>query len=346
MFSRNLYEIEEVAILLFQSIQGKRKTEASFWAHELYISLETKLLKDVLNFCAILFAPTYAIYNYTKFAKTVEDFEHMINVLCYCSNKQTINDYNLLYSITKMIETRGLEHSSNSLIKPVSNLSGETRELEYSSNPLIKPLSNLSGETKEDEYKTEKVDFDTSDYEEDVQELLEICIKKKQYIRCASLFNTFGVELFDIQEDFKQLYKEIPKNQKKFVIHAITRWLINKDFIDYKEIPTYNWERWTKIQGTKEARLIAINPICLKTWINRPNSTHLIGDPMKIFENGSKYFKQFDLSDSDELENIFFEVFKDDIPDEWSNEERKKSHFEKTINTSFNEFALILQTFF
>jgi hypothetical protein len=29
MFSRNLYEIEEVAILLFQSIQGKRKTESS-----------------------------------------------------------------------------------------------------------------------------------------------------------------------------------------------------------------------------------------------------------------------------------------------------------------------------
>ena len=84
MYSRNLYEIEEVAILLFQSIQGKRKTEASFWAHELYISLEIKLLKDILNFCAILFAPTYAIYNYTKCAKTPEDYEHIINVLCYC----------------------------------------------------------------------------------------------------------------------------------------------------------------------------------------------------------------------------------------------------------------------
>jgi hypothetical protein len=153
------------------------------------------------------------------------------------------------------------------------------------------------------------------------------------------------LSLFDIQSDFKNLYKELPENQKHFGIHAISRWLVQTDFIEYKEPSPNNWSRWTKLQGTKEARLIAINPIVLKNWIDRMDvSTKLVGDPTNIFTNGSKYFKQFDLTNPDTVEKSFFEIFKDDIPDEWSNEERLKSHSTTTKNSMFTEYAYILHS--
>lgn len=314
MFSRNLYEIEEVSILLFQSILGKRKTEANFWGHELYISQETKLLKEVLKLCALLFAPTYPIYNYTITSKTPEDYEHMINILCYCSNKQSFNEYNLLYGTSHLVESK-------------------------------------------DSFKTTKASFDKTIYTESkINTLVKSCIEKKQISRISSILYTFqstmgmttgstDLSLFDIQEDFKKLYKELPENQKHFGIHAISRWLVQTDFIEYKEPSTNNWSRWTKLQGTKEARLIAINPIVLKNWIDRMDvSSKLVGDPTNIFTNGSKYFKQFDLTNPDNLEKAFFEIFKDDIPDEWSNEERLKSHSTTTKNSMFTEYAYILNS--
>ena len=308
MYSRNLYEIDEVCILLFQSIHGKRKTEANFWAHELYVSFEIDLLKNVLKLCAILFAPTYAIYNYTINSKTPEDYEHIINVLCYCSNKQSIHEYNLFSAI---------------------NILSETKD-GYETTPITPD-------------KTTNTNTNTNTNIIYINSVLQNTIMNNQYIRCAAILNTHSIELFNIEKDFKTLYSSLPKEWHNFKIHALARWLINKEFVDYKGEQTNNWCRWTKIQGTKEARLVAINPAVLKHWIDRPDwLIKMKGDPIQIFDNGSAYFKQFDHTKLEDCD-FFFEVFKDDIPDEWSNEECLKSHSTPTKNTSFNDYGILIQ---
>jgi hypothetical protein len=309
MFSRNLYEIEEVTILLFQAIQNKRKNEASFWGHELFISLETNLLKRILLFCAILYSPTYPIYTYIEVAKSAEDYEHMIYVLCACSNNQS---YNLFDAISTLTTTDNENYTTS--------------------------LSTTT--TTTDSIK-----------EEDLIHLFEAAREKKQIDRLNSFINTFGIKPFKsvLPKSHIDLFESSSNLMKKYVIHAITRWITDDLIIGTVKLESnieYVWNKWKKLEGTKEARMIGINPICLKKWIDRKDvSERLQGDPMIIFIDGSKYFKQFDISKSD-FEEKLFEIFKDDIPDEWSDEERFVSHSNLTKNTSFNEYALILQSFF
>jgi hypothetical protein len=304
MFSRNLYEIEEVVCLLFQSIHGKRKTEANFWAHELFISHEIDLLKQILNLCALLFAPTYAIYTYTIHAKTTEDYEHLVNVLCFCSNKQMLDEYIVFRTESKLSETKeGL-----------------------TTNPLS--LVDSKVYTKSE-----------------IEKIFKETIEKKQILRCASILQSYGLEYLNIEKEFQTIVGSIPIKFQQIAFCAIARWLIQTNFVPYKEPQTHNWSRWSKLQGTKEARLIAINPICLKHWIDRPDkSTKLLGDPSSVFQNGSKYFKQFDLS-SESITTTFFEIFKDDIPDEWEEDEKTKSHGSPQKAGSFCDFATLLQNY-
>ena len=96
----------------------------------------------------------------------------------------------------------------------------------------------------------------------------------------------------------------------------------------------------TTIPVGRKGRTFHISPIALQIWqISTPPITDLMGCPILIGDQTVPYWKtiqeQFGFTvkkkelifkDDTSLEIFYSTYFPDDIPDEWSNEERQKSH--------------------
>ena len=117
--------------------------------------------------------------------------------------------------------------------------------------------------------------------------------------------------------------------------------------------------KYTKNIFEKERRTFRISPEALKMWHIKPKPiTDLIGSPVLIRrDDASQYWKDMSakfqitgkklkFTNDELLEQFYTECFPNDIPDEWSNEEREKSHgfsesLEEIENPWFPAFIML-----
>jgi len=319
IYTRHFYRIDEVCAALEYTIQKKRVVESLFWVQELIEDADAdegiKSIKETLFkawFHNIGLANIHIVNVILTITKD-SDILTIVNTMNYCKRDCTLPVmflYGLSYNTYK---------NTNVKFNIPEDLIVEDKKLQTFIHAccLGKYLDSwiLSNIISKDDFDTYIVRIIKHKYNNlDISKLLELVeqIEKESiYAKCALV----GIACYGIDEPKKEL-KPIDEDYKKQI------------------------NLWNALLGKRKRRIYQILKDCLygrtyrgtltyqKSNINELYDTQELLEGQYIYEEFIHIYENYDdfkKRDKD-YESFMDWYFPDDIPDEWSLEDQKKSH--------------------
>ena len=308
MTTKNFYECDSIAAMLLYSLMNNNLSNAVYAAREIYASEEHELLSKLLTFTWFLQTPymerEHSIYN--AFLKN--DNALLLQLLCKTS---TIPELPTVYSLKP-------PKPSGKLMPPPQW------------SPLPLQWSYAAAGTL---WKAVQDAIRHTNYERAA--MLVAPLISENLPSAVSLLECVGLD--------KKFTELLPANlytplSYRILMHGFAV-LCSKPASSSKFIAK---QSLSSVCSGRTARQLHIQMNALNIWhVRAQPPTRLLGAPVSIVDDTatavwSKLVEKFGIyiennliaaKDSDSLEAFYVAGFPDDIPDEWSTEERKKSHY-------------------
>ena len=313
IYTRHFYRIDEVCAALEYDIQRKRNLESIFWVQELIDSEEFESIKETLfkAWFHNIGLENIHIVNDILTITQESDILTIVNTMKYCKRDCTL-PVMFLYGLSS-----NTYKNTNVQFNVPADLIVEDKKLETFIHAccLGKYLDAwiLSNIISKDDFDTYIVRIIKHKYTNniDISKLVELLEKESIYAKCALV----GIACYGINEPKKEL-KTIDEDYKKQI------------------------NLWNGLLGKRKRRIYQIPKDCLYGRTYRGTLTHQQSNMNELYDTqqlleGQYIYEEFihiyenydDFKKRDkEYESFIDWYFPDDIPDEWSLEDKKMSH--------------------
>jgi len=294
MLSRHFYELEEVCYALLDSLRHKKHEEAVFWARELLLSHEDEMLTKTMVQAWIMYMG----------ASRIDWLDAWVNVNIEsdkggCQRLTLVAEFTHRGSVptlplikTFWIASRGF--SPNPSEERVASAIGENDpiSLYWWLGPTYekKPAALVA-------YLANFVDSP------EIFDSLHKVLTWKQPVQIRTLLSVCAVQLLCLES-----YPDtITLTQEQFVANCLEKWST----------------------GLRSSRLYSITPEMLPRGYKRIlQADALCHSALNVMKDGCKFWQTIAdmIRDDETQEQVIDTYFPNDIPDEWSVEDRAKSH--------------------
>lgn len=298
MLTRHFYEVDEVCFALLDCLRYKKIEEAVFWTRELILSgehdeLEKTVIQGWIIYLGVLHVNWLDLW-FVESADDLEGYKRLAMIVEFCKTDVDKKKKMPSTALTFWIAGRGFAPEA----------SEERVSLALTENDPI-CLYWWMG----------------SSYEKKPTALLETI---KTYVDSVSIFDSIS----------KAMALKVSLQMRILLsvcaVQILCLDIYPADHVIQDSTKTYLNsldDKW--YVGFRSSRLYAIsNDVLPKGYKRVLQETALCCSPIELLENGCAFWKSIrnQIVDDDSLENIVEKYFPDDIPDEWSIEDRAYSH--------------------
>jgi hypothetical protein len=333
MFTRHLYRYDEVRSALLWCIVHKRTTEAIFWTQELLDSgCHTELFQILFEgwiwFVGVTRMEWFRQYwiLYEKPDVNEEELISLVNTLLRIPERDSSVLFLLLQGPTEQIERFPPTPKAEKHIAQLGNLVDNPlkqyliRAFHLGKASAAWTLANqLLLEERDDVFWNLIGKLDLHDVLPSLRESCSTLFPEDSTLKLASQVLAVGFLCLS------------PKHQTKSC-EALSKY--ETDSNTHKQ-----QAEWKSLEGRRKRRIFAPHPDCL-SWITSRGCNPYTKTTIKevrnlsidvLREKGCPFWQETlekynPWSDDDAFENFWDDLFPDDIPDEWSLEDQKKSH--------------------
>ena len=293
MLSRHFYEIDEVCIMLIQSLRKGLVDESIFWGRELLLSDESDLLEKTAIQSWILWLGANNIHWLDAWIKCEHGGPKLILLAEFCllrTKMSKVNKRACLYPFLMCARGSGMVELNEEQITAALN----------TSNPFLL-YYNLGKDYLLSP--TFAVEYLSGIVESVVEPLLE-SVRRLKVVKLKGLLLACAVQVACLK------------------IYPCDLEISMPDYV-------YNLTmKWDSLIGRRKGRLFAVSDKDAIHGKKRVSQYMALGTSVQeLFKNGCAFWKAYGDCDNDEIIDA---LFPDDIPDEWSKEDKMLSHPIKT----------------
>ena len=322
--TRNLYRLEEVkASLVFCLVNGKTKS-ALFWCEEILASECGWILGEVLLRSWIWYACPYdvsLIYDIRNADYDCDVDDSLIKIIMRLMEAIQKGERNVIRSLTSGLRT----HPTGYTRKPKDQKKTEIHHI--LSDAACRGLSDRMWY-----YLSRNLDFSPN-----LGLLVRGTKKEKKILRTAvqTLIDLSSHDTYKLPALTACCLIISCRKEKRKII-------CQKQF-DFDDAAKYQLSisSWLTKQGKRSGRIFDIEPVSI-LGLRKKNSMQEIWDIYPSLKEGTPFWKRivsaYNISDDSCKESFYDTWFPNDIPDEWSLDDQKKSHGDAVSSLSCRKY--------
>ena len=325
--TRNLYRLAEVkASLIFCLVNGKTKS-ALFWCEEILASECGWILGEVFIQSWIWYACPYdvtLIYDIRNADYDCDVDDSLIQIVMRLTAAIQKGERNVIQTLTSGLRT----HPTGYTRKPMDPIEQKKTEIHHIlSDAACRGLGNRMWY-----YLSRNLDFAPN-----LGLLVRGTKKEKKILRMAVQ------TLIDLSAHDPYKLPALAACCLIISCRSDKRKIICKK-LDFDGVPNHRLSiaSWLAKQGKRSGRIFDVEPVGI-LGLRKQSSMQEIWDIYPALKEATPFWKRiteaYDLADDSSRESFYDTWFPNDIPDEWSLDDQKKSHGDATSSLSCRKYS-------